>query len=100
MRPWRGASAAPPARPPPRPPAGLSAAPARAPGGGGRPAGGGGAPAAGPLARLAEPAARQDQGELDPVQARQHVDLAQLGTPAGGGLLDQPVALALATQHV
>src|SRR3954471_18437345 len=78
----------------------LLAVPARDARGSGLPARRGRAHAVEHLDRLAEPAARQDQGELDPVQARQHVDLAQLGTPAGGGLLDQPVALALATQHV
>ena len=52
------------------------------------------------LDRLAEPAARQDQPELDAVEPRQHVDLAQLAAPARAGLLDQAVALALAAQHV
>ena len=52
------------------------------------------------LAGLAEPAVGQDQAELGALEAGERVDLAQLGAPARGGLLDQAVALLLAAQHV
>src|SRR4051794_29354710 len=78
----------------------LLAIPARHAGGGGLPPRRRRAHAIEHLDGLAEPAARQDESELDAFKARQHVDLAQLGTPARRGLLDEPVALALAAQHV
>ncbi len=52
------------------------------------------------VARLAEPAVGQDHAELGALEPGDHVDLAQLRAPRGGGLLDQAVALLLAAQHV
>ena len=50
--------------------------------------------------RLAEAAVREHDRERAALEPRHHVDLAQLVAPQRGGLLDQPVALALAAQHV
>ena len=70
-------------------------------------AGGGGLGPRGELAdavddlhRLAEHAAGQQHREASAFEAGEEVDVAQRARPGGAGLLEQPVALALAAQHV
>src|SRR5215212_6469361 len=52
------------------------------------------------LDRGAEVTAGQDEREAAAAEPREQVDLAQLVAPQRGGLLDQPIALALAVQRV
>src|SRR3954470_10906678 len=75
---------------------GLLAVPARRAGGGGLAARRRRAYAVEHVDGLAEAAARQHQPETRVVQAGQQVDVAQLAAPQRRGLLEQPLALALA----